>query len=82
VRTIVFDLVVGGSAGTFEVLRFDAEPGDPAVETARVLARHLPAERLAASIKSLAHEAVVDDWYPDLESFEEAALAGLAGLAP
>jgi hypothetical protein len=82
VRTVVFDLVVGGSARGFEVLRFDAEPGEEAVATARVLARHLPPERLAASIKSLAHDDVVEDWYPDLESFEEAALAGLAGLAP
>jgi hypothetical protein len=81
VRTVVFDLVVGASGGAFEVVRFDAEPGEAAVAAARLLARHLPVERLAASIKSLAHDDLVGEWYPDLETFEEAALAALAGLA-
>jgi hypothetical protein len=80
VRTIVFDLVVGRGAGSFAVCRFDAEPGEDAVATARVIAGGLPAERLAASIKSLAADGVTCRWYPDLESLEEAALALLVDL--
>lgn len=80
VRAIVFDLVVASRDGGFDVLRFDAEPGDEATERARELALRLPAERLCAAIKSLAHEDVVGDWHPDLEAFEEAALASLVSL--
>jgi hypothetical protein len=80
VRTIVFDLVKDRSAGSFAVCRFDAEPGEEAIATARVIAGALPAERLAASIKSLAADGVPCRWYPDLESLEEAALALLVDL--
>lgn len=80
VRTIVFDLVVGRSAGSFAVCRFDAEPAEDAVAAARVIAGALPAERLAASIKSLAADGLTCSWYPDLESLEEAALASLVDL--
>jgi hypothetical protein len=81
-RTVVFDLVVGRSEGGYSLLRFDAEPGDPAQEAARALARRLPPERLGGSIKSLASDGGPADWYPDVESFEEASLIALldAGL--
>ena len=78
VRTVVFDLVQRrGPEGGFEVLRLDAEPGEPAIELARLLSRVLPAERLGASIKSLAREGVAGEWYADLGAFEEAALDSL-----
>jgi hypothetical protein len=77
VRTIVFDLVLELEAGACVVGRFDAEPGEAAVEVARQLAAGLPPERLGASIKSLAADGSASDWYPDLEAFEEAALRGL-----
>ena len=80
VRTIVFDLVVDRSAGSFAVCRFDAEPGEDAVAVARAIVGALPGERLGASIKSLAADGVACRWYPDLESLEEAALALLADL--
>jgi hypothetical protein len=80
VRTIVFDLVVDRKAGSFTVCRFDAEPGEDAVAAARLIAGALPAERLAASIKSLAADGVTWRWYPDLESLEEDALALLVDL--
>jgi hypothetical protein len=77
VCTIVFDLVVGRGPEGLAVRRFDAEPGEPATELARVLLRHLPPERLAAPVKSLAVDGRPNEWHPDLESFEEAALAAL-----
>jgi hypothetical protein len=80
VRTIVFDLVVDRSAGSFAVCRFDAEPGDQAAAAARAIAGALPAERLGVSIKSLATDGTTCRWYPDLESLEEAALALLVDL--
>ncbi len=76
IRTVVFDLVVAEGEG-FSVCRFDAEPGDAAIAAARNLAQSIAAERLGASVKSLAAEGIPVDWYPDLESFEEAALGAL-----
>jgi hypothetical protein len=80
VRTIVFDLVVDRSAGSFAVCRFDAEPGEDAVAAARAISGALPAERLGVAIKSLAVDGVTGRSYPDLESLEEAALALLVDL--
>ena len=80
VRTIVFDLVLE-AGDCFRVVRFAAEPGEEAVEAAQALARGLPAERLSAEIKSLASEGVAGAWHPDLELFEEAALAALTALS-
>lgn len=78
-RTIVFDLVLHGEdPDCVEALRFDAEPGQAAIAMARALASALAPERLAASIKSLAADGLAEDWHPDLESFEEHALAVLA----
>jgi hypothetical protein len=79
VCTIVFDLVLHGpDPGRVEALRFDAEPGEAAVAVARELSVWLAPERLAASIKNLAAEGLAEEWHPDLESFEEHALAALA----
>jgi len=80
VRTIVFDLVVDRSAGSFAVCRFDVEPGEDAVVAARAIAGALPAEQLGVSIKSLAADGVTCRWYPDVESLEEASLALLVDL--
>jgi hypothetical protein len=77
VRTIVFDLVVD-EADECVLYRFDAEPGEAAVEVARVIARCLDPKRAEGSIKSLANEGTSNRWYPDLESFEEANLATLS----
>jgi hypothetical protein len=79
IRTIVFDLVVFGGDDSWTVLRFDEEPGEDAQAVAQVLAAAIPTERLGAAVKSLASESVVAEWFPDLPSFEETALAILAG---
>lgn len=78
VRTIIFDLVVGVDEAEFRVRRFDAEPGQDAVEAAELMARHVPGEFLCASIKALTTDGLPLEWHPDLESFEEAALAALS----
>jgi hypothetical protein len=80
VRTVVFDLVVGSSAGAFVVCRFDAEPGEDAVAAARAIAGALPPERLGVGVKSLAVDGATCCWYPDTEALEEAALALLVDL--
>lgn len=80
VRTVIFDLVVEASEAGFDVVRFDAEPGEEASETARNLLARLPSECLTASLKSLAADGLAGEWHPDVESFEEAALAALASL--
>ena len=83
VCTVVFDLVLHGpDAERVEALRFDAEPGEAAVAVARELSVWLAPERLAASIKLLASEGLAEEWHPDLESFEEHALAALAASGP
>jgi hypothetical protein len=83
VRTVVFDLALHGpDPDRVEALRFDAEPGEAAVAVARELSVWLPPERLAASIKNLASEGLAEEWHPDLESFEEHALAALAAAGP
>lgn len=80
IRTVVFDLVVGSSAGAFVVCRFDVEPGETAVAAARTIAGALPPERLDAGVKTLAVDGVSSCWYPDTEALEEAALALLVDL--
>lgn len=83
VRTIVFDLLVETGVETgFEVCRFDAEPGRDAVEAAELMADHVASEHLCASIKALATDGLPLEWYPDVESFEEAALASLEDSRP
>jgi len=75
IRTIVFDLVVATREDSWTVLRFDEEPGEDAEAVAQVLAEAIPSQRLGAAVKSLASESWVGEWYPDVPSFEEAALA-------
>jgi hypothetical protein len=77
VRTVVFDLVVE-AAGELRVLRLDAEPGSPAMELARAIARGVSRGRKLPWIESLAVDGTPARWYPDLESFEEARDALLA----
>jgi hypothetical protein len=71
VRTIVFDLLARTSAGRV-ALRLDADPGEPAAELARAIARAI-GERARTSIKSLAAEGTPTRWFPDLGEFERAA---------
>ena len=78
VRAIVFDLVVGRDERGLRALRLDAEPGPFAEEVARAIAAGVPRHRCGPSIKSLAHDGVASQWYPDLESFEEAVAAAVA----
>lgn len=80
IRIIVFDLVVASGDGVWSVLRLDEEPGEDAEAVAQVLAAAIPAQRLGAAVKSLATESVLAEWFPDVPSFEEAAVAVLARL--
>ena len=72
VRTIVFDLVLEAGDEEWVVCRFDADPSEAAMVTARAIVGALPAGRVGGSIKSLATDGVASRWYPDIESFEEA----------
>ena len=74
VRTVVFDLVVDTEDGRWEVCRFDADPYDEAMGVARAILGAVAAERVAASVKSVAEDGISTAWFPDLESFSEAAL--------
>lgn len=76
VRTIVCDLI-GTSGGGTAVHRLDAEPGDSAIALARALERGIGSARAPASLKSLAADGLATRWFPDLQSFEEAALEEL-----
>ena len=77
VRTIVFDLLTEEAEGALRILRLDADPGQDAMELARLVARGLGVRRKVASIKCLAGDGIPARWYPDLECFEEDALAEL-----
>lgn len=81
IRIVVFDLVMGDADEPWQILRFGAEPGEDAEAAAQVLAEVLPPQRLGAAVKSLASETVVGEWYPDLPTFEEAAVSLLAARA-
>ena len=74
VRTIVFDLVVQQSGEGCAVIRIGADPHEDAMAIARLIVAAIGPERAAASIKSLAADGRPSCWFPDLESFEEAAL--------
>src|SRR5215471_1418472 len=78
VRAIVFDLVVGRDERGWQALRLDAEPGPFAEEVARATQSSVARARCGPSIKSLAHDGVPSQWYPDIESFEEAVAAAVA----
>ncbi len=77
VRTIVFDLVVSGSEASYEVRRMDADPGEDAMEMARMLTDRLGPDRTSSSIKSVAIDGIASRWYPDIESFERDAIHSL-----
>lgn len=76
VRTIVFDLIAEAEPDCgFLAHRLDVEPGAEAMHFARELAGRLPAEACGPSIKSLATDGIPSRWYPDLDAFEEDAIA-------
>ncbi len=77
IRTIVFDLLTRDADGEFRLLRLDADLGGDAMELARELARGLGPERKSASIRCLATDGIPARCYPDLDSFEQEALAEL-----
>ena len=79
VRTIVFDLIVARDDERYQVRRLDAEPGEEAMELARILGDRLGPERTTASIKSVATDGIASRWYPDLDSFELDAIHSLKG---
>ncbi len=79
VRTIVFDLVVEREGSDCTVCRLDADPGGEAVALAQAVAAGLGSERIGPSIKSLVTDGSPSRWYPDLESFEVAALEEILG---
>ena len=76
VRTIVFDLIISGTDAEspsdtgYDVRRFNADPGEDAMELARVLDDRLEPEVATASIKSVATDGIASRWYPDIEAFE------------
>jgi hypothetical protein len=78
VRTIVCDLI-GSSGGAYAVYRLDAEPGEAAIALARALERGIGSARAPLALKSLAGDGLATRWFPDLRSFEEAALEELGG---
>jgi len=73
VRTIVFDLVVRENSG-WVAYRFDADPGDAAMQVARRIAAGLGPDRPSASLKSMATDGIPTRWYPDLDEFEADAI--------
>jgi hypothetical protein len=77
VRAIVVDLVLGRDALGWRAARIDAEPGCFAEEIARAIQSGLPRGRRGPSIKTLAADGVASQWYPDLESFEEAVVGAI-----
>jgi len=77
VSTVVFDLVVERKEAECLVCRFDADPGDAAMEAARVILGALGRERCSRSLAELAAEGVAGRSYADLESLASGSLAEL-----
>ena len=77
VRTIVCDLVTRGER--IAVHRLDAEPGEAAIALARGLEAGIGSARAPVSLKSVAADGLATSWFPDLRTFEEAALEELDG---
>lgn len=77
VRTIVFDLAVQVEGPECVVCRFDADPGDEAMATARAIELGVGPDRCSLSLKNLAAEGIPTRSYPDLDTFEEAALESI-----
>lgn len=77
VATIVFDLAVQIEGPECVVCRFDAELGEEAQTMARAVELGVGRDRCGVWVR----EAAIDGWpsrnFPDLESFEEAALESI-----
>jgi len=80
VRTIVFDLLARDGDGWL-AHRFDAEPGEEAMDVAIAIANGLGHAAQDGSIKSIATDGIPTRWYPDIESFERETLHLLEGVA-
>lgn len=76
VRTIVFDLLCP-EGGSWRVLRLDAEPGEEAIQLAKAIQEYARPDQPCASLKSVATDGLPTRWFPDLASFEEAALSDM-----
>jgi hypothetical protein len=74
VRTIVFDLLVERTDSRLVAFRLDADPCEKALPLAVAIASFLSPERTAASLKTMASEGNPCLWFPDLGSFEVAAV--------
>ena len=77
VRTIVFDLLTRDADGGFCLLRLGADLGYDAIRLARELEKRIAPKRKLPSIRCLASDGIPARRYPDLESFEQQALAEL-----
>jgi hypothetical protein len=77
VRTIVFDLVIESEGEECVSCRFDADPGERAIEVARAIAEGVGTDRCSPSLRAVAHDGLPTRRYPDLETFEEAALEAI-----
>ncbi len=77
VRTIVFDLLTRDADGAFCLLRLAADLGYDARQLARELEKGIGPERKLPSIRCLATDGIPARRYPDLDSFEQEALAEL-----
>lgn len=77
VRTIVFDLAVEIRGSECVACRFDADPGEDAMATAHAIELGVGPDRCSPSLKNLAAEGLPTRSYPDLETFEEAALESI-----
>ena len=73
VRTIVFELIVEDGPNWL-TYRLGVDPADNAAEIASELAAGLGPDGAADSVKSLAADGSPTQWYPDLESFEQAVV--------
>jgi hypothetical protein len=77
VRTIVFDLAIEVEGPECVVCRFDADPGEDSMATARAIQLGIGPDRCSASLKNLAAEGIPTRSYTDLETFEQAALESI-----
>ncbi len=74
VRAIVFDLVLAIEHSECHVVRLDAEPGSDAIGIAQSIEEAIGREHCTSALHSLATDGAILWWYPDLSSYEEAAL--------
>jgi hypothetical protein len=74
VMTVVFDLVVEMGARGCVACRFDADPGEAAQAIARAIELGVGRDRCSPALRSTASDGWPSRTYPDVESFEQAAL--------